>query len=518
MNKKTMIQKTISVGGSTLLSRVLGIIREVLQAQYLGVNAMSDAFVTAFQVPNSFRKIFVEGALSASLVPPFVNAIRDDKKKMVDSLVVLALIIFEGFLLLLCALCMWQADFVIRLMCPGFSQEQIGQTVPLLRILMPFIFFISSSAVFGSALQAVNKFFIPAITPAFMNVVYVVSLVLCMASDLPVTYFCYSIIGAGVIQLIAHIVTYLKLDFSFSRVTKETWNIFKPIFINVFLCIICVGMTSEISLIVDTMFASYLPAGSISLLKYATRFMGIPLGMFASAVSTITLPYFSRVSSYAPKRLSLFIVEAAKLIFWVTIPVALIMGFFSEKIFHTIFLSSKFSMSQVLEARTILMAYLVGLFSLSLNKILLNIYYSRNVVWLPAIISVCGVGVNVVFNMILVTYYKAMGLALATSISAIVQMILLALFLYIWFGYTFYMKNFTRFMWRYCLQLACVLSVAFVIYRGILSLLCTLPVKLSHFLIYGIGFWLWVGPLCLAVATVVYLTRKQFGIKIYFFD
>ncbi len=194
------------------------------------------------------------------------------------------------------------------------------------------------------------------------------------------------------------------------------------------------------------------------------------------------------------------------------------MGFFSEKIFHTIFLSSKFSMSQVLEARTILMAYLVGLFSLSLNKILLNIYYSRNVVWLPAIISVCGVGVNVVFNMILVTYYKAMGLALATSISAIVQMILLALFLYIWFGYTFYMKNFTRFMWRYCLQLACVLSVAFVIYRGILSLLCTLPVKLSHFLIYGIGFWLWVGPLCLAVATVVYLTRKQFGIKIYFFD
>jgi putative peptidoglycan lipid II flippase len=157
---------------------------------------------------------------------------------------------------------------------------------------MPFIFFISSSAVFGSALQAVNKFFIPAITPAFMNVVYVVSLVLCMASDLPVTYFCYSIIGAGVIQLIAHIVTYLKLDFSFSRVTKETWNIFKPIFINVFLCIICVGMTSEISLIVDTMFASYLPAGSISLLKYATRFMGIPLGMFASAVSTITLPTF----------------------------------------------------------------------------------------------------------------------------------------------------------------------------------------------------------------------------------
>jgi putative peptidoglycan lipid II flippase len=518
MNKKTMIKKTISVGGSTLLSRVLGIVREVLQAQYLGVNAMSDAFVAAFQVPNSFRKIFVEGALSASLVPPFVNAIRDDKKKVVDSLVVLALIIFEGFLLVLCALFMWQADFVIRLMCPGFSQAQISQTVPLLRILMPFIFFISSSAVFGSALQAVNKFFIPAITPAFMNVVYVASLVFCIASDLPVTYFCYSIIGAGVVQLIAHIVAYFQLDFSFSHVTKETWNIFKPIFLNVFLCIICVGMTSEISLIVDTMFASYLPEGSISLIKYATRFMGIPLGMFAAAVSTITLPYFSRVSSYAPKRLSLFIVEATKLVFWVTIPVTLIMGFFSEKIFHTIFLSSKFSMSQVLEARTILIAYLVGLFSLSLNKILLNIYYSRNVVWLPALISVCGVGANVLLNIMLVKNYQAMGIALATSISAIVQMILLAVFLYVWFGYKFYMGNLVRFMWRYCLQLVCVLPVAFVIYRGISSVLCALPAKFTHFFLFGMGFWLWVGPLCLAVAAIVYLTRKQFGIKIYFFD
>ena len=97
MNKKSIIKKTIGVGSSTLASRVLGIIREVMQAQYLGVNAMSDAFTTAFRIPNSFRKVFVEGALSASLVPPFVNAMRNDKKKMVDSLILLALIIFEGF-------------------------------------------------------------------------------------------------------------------------------------------------------------------------------------------------------------------------------------------------------------------------------------------------------------------------------------------------------------------------------------------------------------------------------------
>ena len=518
MNKKAMIKKTIGVGISTLASRMLGVVREVMQAQYLGVNAMSDAFATAFRIPNSFRKVFVEGALSASLVPPFVKAIRNDKKKMVDSLILLALIIFEGVVLLFCGLFMWKADVVIRVLCPGFSADQIARTVPMLRILMPFILLISCSAVFGSALQAVNHFFIPAITPAFINVVWICGLALCMMNDLPINFFCYSIIFAGVVQLLVHIVAYLRLDFAFAKVTRETWKIFKPIALNVFFCIICVGMTSEISLIIDTMFASYLPAGSISLMTYAIRFMGIPLGLFASALSTITLPYFSRVSAYAPKRLSFFMVETSKLVFWVTIPMMLILGFLSEKLFHTIFLSSKFTMAHVLEARMIFIAFLVGLFSLSLNKILLNLYYSRHVMWLPAVISVFGAGINVVFNMMLINKFQAVGLALGTSIAACVQTLLHLIFLRAWFGYTFYMGNFVRFVSRYCLQLVIVLPVSLTAYYGITYAIGMLPSSWAHFFLYRIGFWLWAGPLCLVVAGIIYLTRKQFGIKLYFFD
>jgi putative peptidoglycan lipid II flippase len=518
MDKKSIIKKTVGVGVSTLASRLLGVVREVMQAQYLGVNAMSDAFATAFRIPNSFRKVFVEGALSASLVPPFVKAIRNDQKKMVDSLILLALLIFEGIVLLCCGLFIWKADVVIRFLCPGFSVEQIARTVPMLRILMPFILLISCSAVFGSALQAINHFFIPAITPAFINVVWIGGLALCMVNDLPINFFCYSIIFAGIIQLIVHIVAYLRLDFAFAKVTPETWNIFKPIALNVFFCIICVGMTSEISLIIDTMFASYLPAGSISLMTYAIRFMGIPLGLFASALSTITLPYFSRVSSYAPKRLSFFMVETSKLVFWVTIPMMLILGFLSEKLFHTIFLSSKFTMTQVLEARLIFIAFLVGLFSLSLNKILLNLYYSRHVMWLPAVISVFGAGINVVFNMLLISKFQAVGLALGTSIAACVQTLLHLIFLRVWFGYTFYMNNFMRFAGRYCLQLVIVLPISLFTYYGITYVISMLPYSLAQFFLYKIGFWLWAGPLCLAIAGLIYLTRKQFGIKLYFFD
>lgn len=518
MNKKSIIKKTIGVGSSSLISKVLGIIKTVLQIQYLGVNAMSDAFTTAFRIPNSFRKVFVEGALSASLVPPFVKAMRNDKRKMVDSLVLLALIVFEGFLLLLCGLFMWKAEWIIRLMCPGFGADKVASTVPMLRILMPFIFFISSSAIFGSALQSVNHFFIPAITPAFMNAVYIISLALCIAQGLPVTYFCYFIILAAVLQLIAHIIAYLRLDFSFAKITKETWTYFRPIGLNVLFCIIAVGMTSELTLFIDTIFASYLPEGSMSLITYASSFMGIPLGLFASALSTITLPYFTHVSSYAPKRLGFFLVEASKLVFWVTIPMMLIMGFFAEKIFHTLFLSNNFTLTRVLEARMILIAFLVGLFSLSLNKILLNLYYSRHVMWLPAAISVFGAGLNVLFNMLLIGKYHATGLALGTSLAACIQTLIHILFLRIWFGYTFYFGNFMRFVGRYCLQLAIVLSLGLLVYFGMTHLIEYLPSSAAHFFLYKIGFWFWVGPLCLAIAGIVYVTRKQFGIKLYFFD
>ena len=149
--------------------------------------------------------------------------------------------------------------------------------------------------------------------------------------------------------------------------------------------------------------------------------MGIPLGLFASALSTITLPYFSRVSSYAPKRLSFFMVEASKLVFWVTIPMMLIMGFFAKKFSYHVFIEQIYVWLRCYEARMILIAFLVGLFSLSLNKILLNLYYSRHVMWLPAAISVFGAGLNVVFNMLLIGKYQAAGLALGTSLAACIQ-------------------------------------------------------------------------------------------------
>ncbi len=513
---KAVVKRAIGVGCSTLASRLLGIVREVLIVRYMGVNALSDAFAMANTIPNALRKIFAEGALSAALIPTFVRAMRTNKKSMVDSLMLLSLIVFEGLVLGICALVMWQAPAVVHLMGPGFSVEQVNATVPLLRILMPFIFFISSSAVFGSALQSVNHFFIPAISPALMNVVYICSLALCLAREAPIGYFCYCMLFAGLIQLIVHIITYVKLNFSFDKVTRETWKFFAPAGMNFLFCMVSIGMSSEISLIIDKIFASYLQPGSLSLINYSSRFMGIPLGIFASALSTTLLPHLSRVGSYAPKRLGFYLVEATKIVFWVTIPMMLVMGFLSEKIFHTIFLSSKFSLAQVIEARNILIAFLLGLFSLSLNKILLSMYYARHVMWLPALISAFGAGLNIVFNILLVGSLKATGIALGTSCAACAQTVLLVIFLRTTFGYKFYAKNFFAFVARYCLQLVLFIPLFWLMYEGVSLAVGMLPVASAHFLLFGIGFWSWVAPLCAALAALVYATRRRFGVSLYF--
>lgn len=517
MNRKDVVRKFIGVGSSTLASRFLGIARDLLQIRYLGAHALSDAFNVAIMVPNYFRKIFAEGAVSASLVPPCVHAIKKGNKQSVNSLILLSFIIFEGIVLTICALCMWQAELVISFLSPGFNAQQIANTAYMLRIVMPFLFFLSGSAIFASALQAQSHFFIPAISPAVMNIVYISSILLCMYQDLPISYFCYPFLVAGFIQLVLHIIAYLKLKFAFTKITHETWQMFKPIGINVLLS--SITMASELFIIIDYTFASYLPAGSISLLNYSKRFMGIPLGLFASTLSTILLPYFSRVSADEPKRLNFYLLEASKLVFWVIVPLVMIMSFFSGKIFSTLYLSQNFSYDHVLQAQSILIAFLLGSFFLSLNKILLNVYYARHVMWLPALISVTGALINILSNFLLRSSLQATGLALGTSIAACIQTILLLIFLNMWLGYNFYFAHFIAFMKQYFKQLAVIIPISLVVYYGCeFTIACYMPKAFTYFFLHSLGYWFWVGPLCLLLAVTIYFTRRKFGVKLYFID
>ncbi len=518
LSKQSIIKKTIQVGGSTLGSRVLGIIREVLMVRFLGAGVVADAFITAWKIPNSLRKIFAEGALSAAFIPTLVKLVKDGKKEDANGLMTLAFLVFEGIVLALCALVIIKAPTVVWIMAPGFSPEQIVRTVPYLRILMPFIFFISSSALLAGALQSVNHFFVPAFSPILLNIVFISSLIICLSNKFPVEYLCFFILCGGLLQFLWHVATFLKLDFSFGAITERVKQIFGGVFLKFGNCLMSMSVM-ELSLIIDTQFASLLPAGSVAMLYYANRFMGIPLGVFVTAFSTILLPHFSRVVTYAPKRLSFYLLEAAKLIFWVTVPMTFLMVFFSEDIFATIFLSDKFPMEKVQQASVVLIAFISGLFFFSLNRILLNLYYALHNTRVPAVVSIVATLANVGLNAMLIGSLKAPGLALATVFSAMIQTGLYALYLYKRLHFTFYCAEFARFVGRYLLQLVITGAVfLFLFYSIYHAIAMVMPEVVAHFLLHKIGLWLWVGPLSGLAFLALYYFRRMFRVRVYFLD
>jgi putative peptidoglycan lipid II flippase len=515
--KKSMLKSAAGIGGLSLLGKILGIIREILKVSFLGVGAVSDAFVTAYKIPNSLRKIFAEGALSAAMVPTFVSIVHTEGKDMVDRLMTLAFLVFEGALLLLCALVMWQAKWVVLLFAPGFSPLQVHHTVPYLQILMPFIFFLSSSALLAGALQSVRHFFVPAFSPILLNIVFIGSLFICITNTFPVEVLCWAILFGGFLQLVLHFIVYKRMGFEFKGINKQAWIYFQHVMTKFLPCLLSMSVV-EIGLIVDTAFASYLREGSISLVTYGHSFMTIPLSVVAVSLSTVLLPHLSRIVMYAPQRLGFYVLEASKFIMWICLPVIIMMGFLAEKIFLTLFLSKRFTIDQVSEAGAILLAFLVGLFFFCMHKILLNMYYAKHNTWIPTVVSLVGVCVNMGLNFVFMRLWGSMGLALGTSISFAIQVTLLILFLRVKFRITLYWKQFLRFLGYFCVQLVVIFPCVYGLYKVGEHLAQQLPQPLAHFFLEKVGFWLWTGPLCATAFLLIFLTRKLFKVRVYFLD
>jgi putative peptidoglycan lipid II flippase len=514
LSKKAIFIKTAQVATSTLLSRVLGIIREVLMVRFLGATALSDAFITAFKIPNSLRKIFAEGALSAALVPSLVTTLTKSGKQAVSRLVTIAFIFFEGTVLLICALTIMWADTVIVTIAPGFSQTQIQAAIPFLQIMMPFIFFVSSSAILAGALQSVGHFLIPSLGSVILNIIFIAVLSLCLTHGYSVEFLCMGILVSGFIQFMTHFITYGAYDFHLTRFSRQDIKDFGRV-VTKFLGSLLGVSVMELALFVDTSFASYLSKGSLSLINYANRFMNIPLGVFAVAFSTIMLPHFSKLHNEHPEKFQFYIGEAAKLILWVTIPITLLMSFFAYDIFYTIFLSDKFVLAQVTQASSILIAFVVGLFFFSLNKILLNVYYVQHNTYIPGLIAVIVTILNMILNYVLMKLLQGVGIALATTISSgILQTILLIMGLRYYYKMHFEWRGYALFIGRYFLQLAFITPVYWALFYGLKLILNTSSYG-SLFLHTGL-FWLWAGPLSTLYFVSLFMTRKQFGIYGYF--
>lgn len=524
LHRRSIIKHTIQLGVSTVISKALGFVRELLLARYLGVGPLADAFFTAFRIPNSLRKIFAEGALSAAFVPTLTQVVAHKGQEEASRVATGALVVMQAILVPLCMLLAFYAPFFVALQVPGWladggvDSERFITAVALFKILIFYITFISMSSLFSGALQGVNKFSIAAWGQIIMNILWIVQLWLCSRYNVSLSLFSWLILGNGALYAFVHYLFYRAAGFQLSFVfTHDVWHSVMQGLKKFFPCALGYGAV-EINLYIDQIVASYLPGGSLSLLNYTQGFVRLPLGVFAVAFGTILLPHFSRVSAYAPRRMGYYLLESTKFVFWVTLPVTLLMSVFSYKIFYTTYysFSDKFALAYVQEAATLLVISIAGLFFFSLNKIVLNIYYALHETRWPTFITIIATIVNTLLNIVGMKWLGINGIVLATTLAAGLQLVLLLLVLKIVMKLQFYTPALWEFVLRYCAQVACLSGILYLIYQGTLFLIIRFSPYLQHLLLETILYWLWVGPLCTLFMAALYFTRRRFGIHVHF--
>lgn len=517
MKNRSLIKNVASIGNATLISRFFGLFRDLLLMRYLGAGVVADAFIAAFRIPNSLRKIFAEGALSAALIPTLVATIKQEGKQEASRSMTIMLWVVEGVLFLLClAVCVY-AQQVMLIISPGFSEQQTYHAYKLLKILIFFIFFLSTCSLLAGALQAIKKFFIPATGQIFLNLFFVGTLLACLRYNFSVTTLAFGIIMSSILLMLMHIVSYYKNGFSFAIPTKKSWANCVTILGKFLPCIISIGAT-EINIFIDQSFISYLPAGTTSLFYYTSNFVRIPLGVFAVSLATVLLPHFSHVGTYAPRRLGYYVLEATKIIFWVMVPASILLSLFSYKIFYTTLLSDTFTLEHVAHAQQLMTALATGLFFFSLNKILLNAFYALHSTLIPTIITLGATILNTLLNYLVIQKYGVIGVACATSFAGLVQTIVFFIVLHKKYHIPLYLQYAQRFIAKASVQFCALGTLFFIAYQLLSVCIAQLPAPWAHWCMETIAYWFWVAPLMGLMAICAYSTRSWFGLRIHFLD
>ena len=423
-----LLKTLASVGGMTTISRILGFVRDSIIARVFGVGIETDAFFVAFKIPNLLRRISAEGAFTQAFVP-ILSEYKNRKSKIEVSYLINKVATLLGFFLVLVTLLgVFGAPWLIYISAPGFvtDPEKFDLTVNLLQITFPYIFFISLVSMAGGILNTYGKFVVPAFTPVWLNISFILA-ALCF-SDLfeePVTVLAWAVFFGGALQLFFQIPFLKQVGFlpkiNLDIKDKGVWRVLKlmgPAILGV--------SVVQISLLINTIFASFLAAGSVSWLYYADRLMEFPAGVLGVALSTILLPNLSKsFSGKKTKDYSDLINWGLRLGILLSIPAATALAILSIPLISTLFHYGAFTEIDVLMTQRALIAYSIGLVGLILIKILAPAFYAQQNVKTPVKIALFTLFCTQFMNLIFIGYFKHAGLALAIGLGACINASLL---------------------------------------------------------------------------------------------
>ena len=417
-----------TVGSNTLLSRILGFVRDLLVARIFGADAGTDAFFVAFKIPNFMRRLFAEGAFSMAFVPVLseYRARRSlaELKHFVDDVAgtlgtVLLAITLVGVV---------GAPLLVLVFAPGFLGEgdQYRLAVEMLRLTFPYVFFISLTAFAGGILNAHERFGVPAFTPVLLNLALIgCALWLAPRLDRPIMALAWGVLLAGVLQLgfQAPFLRQVRL-LPRPRLAPKDEGVRRIVRLMI-PALFGVSVT-QINLLLDTLIASFLVSGSISWLYYSDRLMEFPLGVLGVGLGTVILPRLSRRhAEQSPEQFSQTLDWALRWAFLFGLPAAIGLLALAGPMFATLFFSDAFTAEDVRSATRSLMAFSLGLLAFILIKVLAPAFYSRQDTRTPVRIGIIAMGANLGLNIALVFPLAHAGLALATTLSSSLNAFLL---------------------------------------------------------------------------------------------
>ncbi len=422
--QQSLLRSTSLVSIMTLISRMVGFIRDMLIAQLFGASAGMDAFYVAFRIPNFMRRLFAEGAFSQAFVP--VLAEYQQTRTIDDVRVFIARIAGQlgAILSLITLIGVIAAPLIIFIFAPGFGEHSLRSTLAteMLRVTFPFLMLVSMTAMAGAILNTYGYFGVPAFTPVILNICMILAAIyLSPQLENPVVGLAWGVLIAGIVQFLFQIpflyhrrlLVKPKVDWTDPGV-RRVLKLMVPALFGVSI--------AQLNLMVDSIFASFLKVGSVTWLYYTDRLTDFPLGVFGVAIATVILPHLSRRhADQSIEKFSRALDWGIRSLLLIGLPSGLGLVMFSMPLIASCFTYGKFSINDLLQTQKSLIALASGVPAFMMVKVLASGFYARQDIKTPVIVGAWAMVVNSILCALLVWHLAHAGLALASAIAGYVN-------------------------------------------------------------------------------------------------
>ena len=428
MHSRKIVRAAGVVGIATLASRILGYVRDMVIAYFFGTAAAADAFFVAFRIPNLWRRLSAEGSLTVTFIPIYSEYLHQGSKKDAAEFANAVFTFLSIVLVILCCLGITFAPFMVKVMAWGFTGEKdkFDLTVLLTRIMFPYIFFISLVALCMGILNALKHFAAPALSPALLNLSIIASAVFVMPYlSRPVLALALGVIAGGFVQLV------LQIPFLRQRGVelKSNFNFSHPGFrrlLKLMIPAVFGAAVYQLNIMIITLLASFLPAGSVSYLYYSDRIVQLPLSLFGLAIATASLPSMSdHVASNNMDDLKETLSYSLRTVFFITVPAMVGLLVLGLPLVQLLFQRGIFTDTAARLTAQSLFCFSVGLWAVAGVRVVVNVFYALQDIWTPVFVAAITIVCNLLLCLVLMKPLQHAGLALAVSLSSIINLIIL---------------------------------------------------------------------------------------------